>query len=90
VLLYVQARKTHAATHIYTHALVLPSSLALTVVLLYGPDEEQPYKRSASVQLFLFGWEFSLTAMVMTDTTLFVLTSPKKASMLNALGLKGE
>ena len=46
------------------------------------PVEDAVYKKSSSVHLFLMGWEFSDSLLVLTSSTLFVLSSEKKCSLL--------
>jgi len=53
-------------------------------------DDETVYKKSSSLHLYLLGYEFTDTILLLVKTKLFVLTSRKKAALLEPLKGKGE
>ncbi|KAG2172843.1 hypothetical protein INT43_000193, partial [Umbelopsis isabellina] len=48
-------------------------------------DEENPYQQSTALQTWFLGYEFPETLFVLTQAKIFVITSVKKAEILNAV-----
>ena len=53
--------------------------------ILGASDEEVVYTKSSSIQIWLFGYEFTQTIVLLCAKNIFVLTSPKKGLIAGCL-----
>jgi len=58
--------------------------------ILGASDEEVVYTKSSSIQIWLFGYEFTQTIILLCEKTIFILTSQKKAKILEPITKEHE
>ncbi|KAJ2440453.1 FACT complex subunit spt16, partial [Coemansia sp. RSA 2337] len=57
-----------------------------SVLIIQGrSDEKNPYTKTIATQMWLLGYEFPNTMMLATESKLYVVASPKKAKILEAI-----
>ncbi|TBU02945.1 subunit Spt16 of FACT complex [Hamiltosporidium tvaerminnensis] len=62
----------------------IPPSSTLFVIL-GKPEDEQPFDTNSAVFLFLFGYEFPETILLINNSNMTIITSPRKACILEQL-----
>ncbi|KAJ2821167.1 FACT complex subunit spt16, partial [Coemansia furcata] len=57
-----------------------------SVLIIQGrSDEKNPYTKTIATQMWLLGYEFPNTMMLVTKSKLYIVASPKKAKILEAI-----